>query len=76
MPLDRLLREGSFAQDDIDCMSAAYEATLAKLQLKDRADPVCEIVAKKIIEIVRNGEHDPHRITDRAIAELGIPVRP
>jgi hypothetical protein len=69
-----LLREGAFDQADIDRMAAAYEAALARLRLNDRDDPLCELVAKKIIEIVRNGERDPPRISARAHAELGIPL--
>jgi hypothetical protein len=76
MPLYGLLKDGSFDPDDIDRMVAAYEAALARLQLKDRADPVCELVAKKIIDLARSGDHDVQQMCDRAIAELGIPVRP
>lgn len=52
----------------------AFEAALALLQLDDKADPVCEIVATKIIQVFRAGEHDPPRICAMAIKELGIPV--
>jgi hypothetical protein len=67
-------REGAFDQPAIERMAAAYEATLHLLRLTDRADPVCEIVAKKIIEIARAGERDPPKICARAIKELGIPL--
>lgn len=55
-------------------MTAAYEAALRALRLKDRSDPITELIARKIIEIVRSGEHDPPRICARAIKELGIPL--
>lgn len=55
-------------------MAMAFEAALALLQLDDKADPVCEIVATKIIQVFRAGEHDPPRICAMAIKELGIPV--
>ncbi len=74
MALYRLLDEGSFDQADIDRMTAAYEAALQLLRLKDRNDPITEIVAAKIIQITRLGERDPPRICARALKELGIPL--
>ena len=74
MALDRLLREATFSADEIARMTAAYEAALQLLHLKDRNDPVTELVAKKIIEVTRAGERDPPHICARAIRELGIPL--
>jgi hypothetical protein len=74
MPLYRFLREGAFDQRDIERMGAAYEAALKLLRLIDRDDPVCEIVAKKIIEIERSGVTDPAHICARTLKELGIPL--
>jgi hypothetical protein len=53
-------------------MSAAYEETLRVLQPADRQDPITELVARKIIEVAGNGERDPARISERALAGLGI----
>jgi len=75
MAIYRLLQEAAFSPEDISRMTAAYEAALRLLRLTDRTDPVTEIVAKKIIEVTRNGEHDPPRICARALKELGIPLR-
>jgi hypothetical protein len=58
----------------MDRMQAAYEGALRALRLKDRTDPVTELIAKKIIEITRSGERDPPHICARAIKELGIPM--
>ena len=55
-------------------MTAAYEAALTKLRLVDRTDPLTELIAKKIIEVTRNGEQDPTSICARAIKELGVPL--
>jgi len=52
-------------------MGAAYEQALKALRLADRADPVTELVAKKIIDIARTGESDPARISALAIKALG-----
>ncbi|MGB7257866.1 MAG: hypothetical protein WBD48_07290 [Pseudolabrys sp.] len=74
MPIQRFLHGASFQPDEIRRMAMAFEAALALLQLDDKADPVCEIVATKIIQVFRAGEHDPPRICAMAIKELGIPV--
>lgn len=74
MVIRRLLSETTFDQADIDRMTAAYEGALRALRLTDRADPVTELIAKKIIEVARSGESDPPRICARAIKELGIPM--
>ena len=74
MAIYRLIKEAAFEQADIDRMSAAYEAALKTLRLADRTDPLTELIAKKIIEVVRSGEHDPPRICARALKELGVSV--
>ena len=39
----------------------------------DRNDPICEIVARKVIEIDGAGIHDPEEIARLAIKKLGLP---
>ncbi len=56
--------------DEIRPMIAAYEQALHTLGLFDRADPIAEVIAKKIIEVVQTGEQDPKRISKRALLEL------
>jgi hypothetical protein len=75
MAIYRLLQNSALGPDEIDIMSAAYEATLKQLQLVDRADPVTQIIARKIIEITQTNERDPARISMLTIQELGIPLR-
>jgi hypothetical protein len=74
MAIYGLLQEAAFSPEDVSRMTAAYEAALRLLRLTDRTNPVTEIVAKKIIEVTRDGEHDPPRICARALKELGIPL--
>jgi hypothetical protein len=74
MVISKMLEEAVFPPEDVAGMTTAYDAALQLLQLTDRADPVTEIVAKKIIEIARSGERDPPKICARAIKELGIPL--
>jgi hypothetical protein len=50
----------------------AYEQTLKALCLKDRNDPLTEMIAKRIIEIGQTGVKDPAQISQLAIKGLGI----
>jgi len=61
--------------DEIRCLTTAYEHTLTTLCVKDRNDPLTEMIAKKIIKIAQTGVKDPAQISARAIQELGV-LRP
>jgi hypothetical protein len=74
VPIYRLLEEASFDVDDIRIITAAYEAALQLVMLRDRQDPLTELIANKIIEVYRSGEHDPPRLCARALQELGVPI--
>lgn len=73
MAIYRLLQEAAFDADDIKVMSAAYEAALEAARLKNRQDPLTELIAHKIIEVYRNGERDPVHVCSVALRELGVP---
>jgi hypothetical protein len=72
MPIDRLVKEAAFDPEDVQAIVAAYEAALARLGLKDRSDPAAEMVARKIVEIARDGERDPERLSDRVVKSLQV----
>ena len=72
MAIYRLLQFSAFDPDEITRMTAAYEDALRVLGLTDRQDQLTELVAKKIIEIARQGERDSTRLRQRALSDLGI----
>jgi hypothetical protein len=43
-------------------MATAFDRLLADLKLVHRDDPAVTMLAKLVIELVRNGERDPERI--------------
>jgi hypothetical protein len=47
----RLIAKGTFEPEEIEVMTAAYEAALVDLGLVDRNDPITEIVATAIVGI-------------------------
>jgi hypothetical protein len=54
-------------------MTSAYEDILKALGLSNRADPITEIVASKVIEVAKTGELDPDRIKQGVLKQLGLP---
>ena len=72
MAIDRLIANGSFGQMEIEAMSAAYESALVNLGISNRDDPITELIAKAIVNVVATGERDPAVIEQRAIHALGI----
>jgi hypothetical protein len=67
MPISRLLRNGKINSDEFERLDRAYKFTLRSLCLVDRHDPVCDIVARKVIEIDAAGTHDPREIASFAV---------
>jgi hypothetical protein len=74
VPIQRFLQRASFGPDEIRRLTQAYEGALELLGLTDRTDPLCELIAAKIIQVYRLGEHDPPRLCARTIKELGVPL--
>ena len=62
MPIIPLLQGRAYGPEDIKVMSTAFDGALNALGLMDRADPLNELVAKKIIEIAKTGERRPSRL--------------
>ena len=72
MPIDRLFRDGKIKPEEVERLNRAYSFALRRLSLIDRNDPVCEIVARKIIEIDAAGTRDPEDIAKLVVRQLGL----
>jgi hypothetical protein len=59
MPIYPLLHEGVFNPDECQAMGIAFEGVLQELGLKDRADPLCTLIALEIIKLGQQGITDP-----------------
>jgi hypothetical protein len=57
----------AFGPDTIAALATALEDALHQLRLTDRNDPAVTMLAKRIIELARQGERDPARLRDQAI---------
>jgi hypothetical protein len=67
MPIRPLLQGGSFSPEDVTSLVAAFEDTLSALGLVNRKDPAVLIVARRILDLARDGERNPARLRDRAV---------
>jgi hypothetical protein len=74
MPINRLFRDGKIKSEEVERLNRAYSFTLRSLSLVDRDnDPVCEIIARKVIEIDAAGTREPKEIASLAVKQLGLP---
>jgi hypothetical protein len=72
MAIYRLLQNAPLGPEEIERLVAAYEETLRALELRDRSDPITNMVARKIIELGQTGVRDPLQISALAIKALGV----
>jgi hypothetical protein len=66
----RLIHGSDFSSEQVRAMALAYEGALIDLRLKDRDDPLTELIAEKIAEHTRRGERDPATLRQRVVKEL------
>jgi hypothetical protein len=60
-----------FHPDQIDAMHKAFEQVRTRLRLTGaKAMPVVELVAIRIVELARDGEFDPDKLTETVLAEF------
>ena len=67
MPIRPLLQDGSFSPEDITALTTTFEDSLSALGLLDRNDPAVLIVAKRIIELAKDGERNPARLQNSVV---------
>ena len=58
---------GVFSPEDIAIITTAFEDTLRALGLVNRKDPAVTMVAKRMIQLVRGGEHNPIVLRDAVL---------
>jgi hypothetical protein len=72
MPIDRYLERRGLQSQDCEILKQAFHCALAGLHLVDRNDPLCEIVARKVIETGLLATRDPKEIAAVTIRQLGF----
>jgi len=70
MPIRLIIRnDHAFSPEDAKILIDAFEAALKALNV-DREDPLTMLLAKRIVELAKEGEHDPIRLRLLALATL------
>jgi hypothetical protein len=59
---------GVFDPDEIAVMATAFDQLLLDLRLAQRDDPLVTMIAKRVIELVRNGVRDPEQVRREVVA--------
>jgi hypothetical protein len=65
------MQNSALDPDAIAMASKAYEQACDALGLVERQDPLTEVVAKKVLEVLQYGYHDAAQISARVVRELG-----
>ena len=78
MAIYRLLENSALGlgPKEVNCIIEAYEQALHTLCVKDRDDPLTEMIATKIIKIAQTGVHDRGAAFGSGDQRTGRPVRP
>jgi hypothetical protein len=71
MPIYRLFEEHAFQPEHCQAMGIAFERVLAELGLSNRSDPLCELVARKVVELGQQGIDDPQQLRQLALTAIG-----
>jgi hypothetical protein len=74
VPIYRLFEGNEFEPEHCQAMGSAFEAVLRELGLTDRNDPICDLVARKIIELGKQGVRDATRLRELAMSDFGPSV--
>jgi len=72
MPITRLAVGRPFTPEQTRELVYAFEALLASLALADRTDPICDMVARTVIECA-TGEFDRDSVYGCALSKLTKP---
>ena len=71
MPIRLIIRnDHAFSPEEAEILITAFEGALKELNLTDHEDPLTMLVAKKIIELAKEGERDQVKLRDAAVASF------
>ena len=73
MPINRMLADETLSPDERHVLLLAFNSALRKLELVDRDDPICALVAQRMIDIHKRGVTDAVALCEITIREIGPP---
>jgi hypothetical protein len=71
MPIARYLSDSTFTPEQRQFLATAFEYTLRRLNLADRNDPLCDLIAHTIIGVGKASVTDAVVISDIAVRKIG-----
>ena len=71
MPINRMLKDKR-APEEIELLNKAFNHALNLLGVADRNDPLCDMVARNVIEVGASGLSEPREIAEMAVARIGL----
>jgi hypothetical protein len=71
MPINWLLKDGQHTPEQIELLNNAFNHALSLLSVVDRNDPLCAMVARKIVEVGATGTREPRKIAEIAVVLMG-----
>ena len=71
MPIDRLLK-GKRTPEEVELLNKAFNHALNLLGVVDRNDPLCDMVARKVIEVGTTRISEPREIAEMAVVRIGL----
>jgi hypothetical protein len=61
----------AFDPQTLQIMQFAHERACKLLDIRDKSDPMAEIIAKEIIRLASRGEREPQRMSRLVVKTLG-----
>jgi hypothetical protein len=74
MPIQKLLATADFTTEQRHVFELAFNNTLRKLSLVDRDDPLCEMIAKRVVEAGLTGPCNAVAITELVLKDFSRPL--
>jgi hypothetical protein len=73
MPISRLLADIPLSPEQHHVLELAFRHAIRKIGLVDRDDPICVLVAKKMVDLHRQGVTDAIALTELTIRQVSPP---
>ena len=71
MPINRLLKDKR-TPEEIERLNEAFNHALNLMGVLDRNDPLCDLVARKVIEVGATGISETREIAEIAVVRIGL----
>ena len=71
MPIRPYFDGHTFDSEAVQLLDLAFEITRSALKIEDRNEPAKEVIADKLIDLARQGERDPERLSEQVLAWVG-----